>query len=89
MGALRRGAGEGGPGSFDGLAVLCSPWAAVLTLLPWGCLTVVPSPLRRALGISVTDYTFEDCQLALAEGQLRLPADTCLLEFARLVRRLG
>lgn len=43
----------------------------------------------RALGISVTDYTFEDCQLALAEGQLRLPADTCLLEFARLVRGLG
>lgn len=44
---------------------------------------------RRALGISVTDYTFEDCQLALAEGQLRLPADTSLLEFARLVRGLG
>lgn len=43
----------------------------------------------RALGVSVTDYTFEDCQLALAEGQLRLPADTCLLEFARLVRGLG
>ncbi|XP_011820129.1 PREDICTED: lysophosphatidylcholine acyltransferase 1 [Mandrillus leucophaeus] len=42
-----------------------------------------------ALGVSVTDYTFEDCQLALAEGQLRLPADTCLLEFARLVRGLG
>ncbi|KAI5774487.1 LPCAT1 [Gulo gulo luscus] len=45
--------------------------------------------MAEALGISVTDYTFEDCQLALAEGQLRLPADTCLLEFARLVRRLG
>ncbi|XP_074243554.1 lysophosphatidylcholine acyltransferase 1 isoform X5 [Saimiri boliviensis] len=44
---------------------------------------------RGALGVSVTDYTFEDCQLALAEGQLRLPADTCLLEFARLVRGLG
>lgn len=43
----------------------------------------------RALGVSVTDYTYEDCQLALAEGQLRLPADTCLLEFARLVRGLG
>ncbi|CAK7298558.1 Lysophosphatidylcholine acyltransferase 1 [Vulpes lagopus] len=45
--------------------------------------------MAEALGISVTDYTFEDCQLALAEGQLRLPADTCLLEFARLVRALG
>uniref|UniRef100_A0A8C6R8A1 Lysophosphatidylcholine acyltransferase 1 n=1 Tax=Nannospalax galili TaxID=1026970 RepID=A0A8C6R8A1_NANGA len=45
--------------------------------------------MARALGVSVTDYTFEDCQLALAEGQLHLPADTCLLEFARLVRALG
>ncbi|KAM4875830.1 lysophosphatidylcholine acyltransferase 1 [Thomomys bottae] len=45
--------------------------------------------MARALGIAVTDYTFEDCQLALAEGQLRLPADTCLLEFARLARGLG
>ncbi|XP_076972922.1 lysophosphatidylcholine acyltransferase 1 isoform X2 [Tamandua tetradactyla] len=45
--------------------------------------------MAQALGIPVTDYTFEDCQLALAEGQLRLPADTCLLEFARLVRGLG
>lgn len=44
---------------------------------------------RRALGVSVTDYTYDDCQLALAEGQLRLPADTCLLEFARLARGLG
>ncbi|TKC39050.1 hypothetical protein EI555_017329, partial [Monodon monoceros] len=41
--------------------------------------------MAEALGVSVTDYTFEDCQLALAEGQLRLPADTCLLEFARLL----
>ncbi|KAF5912216.1 hypothetical protein HPG69_003492 [Diceros bicornis minor] len=45
--------------------------------------------MAEALGVPVTDYTYEDCQLALAEGQLRLPADTCLLEFARLVRGLG
>ncbi|XP_049717017.1 lysophosphatidylcholine acyltransferase 1 [Elephas maximus indicus] len=45
--------------------------------------------MAEALGVSITDYTFEDCQLALAEGQLRLPSDTCLLEFARLVRGLG
>ncbi|XP_052515146.1 lysophosphatidylcholine acyltransferase 1 [Budorcas taxicolor] len=45
--------------------------------------------MAEALGVAVTDYTFEDCQLALAEGQLRLPADTCLLEFARLLRGLG
>ncbi|KAG8442520.1 hypothetical protein GDO86_011352 [Hymenochirus boettgeri] len=45
--------------------------------------------MAKALGVSVTDYTFEDCQLALADGQLRLPSDTSLLEFARLVRSLG
>ncbi|XP_037654753.1 lysophosphatidylcholine acyltransferase 1 isoform X3 [Choloepus didactylus] len=45
--------------------------------------------MAKALGVPVTDYTFEDCRLALAEGQLRLPADTCLLEFAQLVRGLG
>lgn len=45
--------------------------------------------LLRALGVPITDYSFEDCQLAMAEGQLRLPVDTCLLEFAKLVRRLG
>ncbi|XP_004698162.2 lysophosphatidylcholine acyltransferase 1 [Echinops telfairi] len=45
--------------------------------------------MAEALGVSVTDYTFEDCQLALAEGQLRLPSDTCLVEFARLMRGLG
>ncbi|KGL74170.1 Lysophosphatidylcholine acyltransferase 1, partial [Tinamus guttatus] len=51
--------------------------------------TNVRRVMAEALGVSVTDYTFEDCQLALAEGQLRLPSDTCLLEFAKLVRSLG
>ncbi|KAL4616946.1 lysophosphatidylcholine acyltransferase 1 [Arapaima gigas] len=45
--------------------------------------------MAKALDVPVTDYSFEDCQLALAEGQLHLPANTALLEFARLVRRLG
>nr|XP_019946696.1 PREDICTED: lysophosphatidylcholine acyltransferase 1-like [Paralichthys olivaceus] len=45
--------------------------------------------IAQALGVPITDYSFEDCQLAMAEGQLRLPVDTCLLEFAKLVRRLG
>ncbi|XP_041707949.2 lysophosphatidylcholine acyltransferase 1-like [Coregonus clupeaformis] len=45
--------------------------------------------MAKALDIPVTDYSFEDCQLAMAEGQLRLPVETCLLEFAKLVRRLG
>lgn len=45
--------------------------------------------MAKALAVPITDYSFEDCQLAMAEGQLRLPVDTCLLEFAKLVRRLG
>ncbi|XP_061807058.1 lysophosphatidylcholine acyltransferase 1 [Nerophis lumbriciformis] len=45
--------------------------------------------MAEALGVPITDYSFEDCQLAMADGQLRLPVDTCLLEFAKLVRRLG
>ncbi|RVE62403.1 hypothetical protein OJAV_G00156780 [Oryzias javanicus] len=45
--------------------------------------------MAKALGVPITDYSFEDCQLAMAEGQLKLPVETCLLEFARLVRRLG
>ncbi|XP_034031146.1 lysophosphatidylcholine acyltransferase 1 [Thalassophryne amazonica] len=45
--------------------------------------------MAKALGVPVTDYSFDDCQLAMAEGQLRLPVNTCLLDFAKLVRRLG
>ncbi|XP_075442055.1 lysophosphatidylcholine acyltransferase 1 isoform X2 [Ascaphus truei] len=45
--------------------------------------------MAKALGVSVTDYTFEDCQLSLAVSQLRLPKNTSLLEFAKLVRSLG
>lgn len=59
------------------------------TMCEYICICVHIFVYLRALGISVTDYTFEDCQLALAEGQLHLPSDTCLLEFAKLVRNLG
>lgn len=45
--------------------------------------------MAKALQVPVTDYSFEDCQLAMAEGQIRLPVHTCLLEFAKLVRSLG
>nr|XP_033785557.1 lysophosphatidylcholine acyltransferase 1 isoform X2 [Geotrypetes seraphini] len=45
--------------------------------------------MAKALGIPVTDFTFEDCQLALAKGQLPLPSSTSLLEFAKLMRSLG
>ncbi|XP_005170093.1 lysophosphatidylcholine acyltransferase 1 isoform X1 [Danio rerio] len=45
--------------------------------------------MAKALGLPIIDYSFEDCQLAMAKGPLRLPKHTCLLEFARLVRLLG
>ncbi|XP_051527452.1 lysophosphatidylcholine acyltransferase 1 [Myxocyprinus asiaticus] len=45
--------------------------------------------MAKALGLPIMDYSFEDCQLAMAKGPLRLPRHTCLLEFSRLVRRLG
>ncbi|KAL4690835.1 hypothetical protein H8959_013796 [Pygathrix nigripes] len=74
---------------------LCSHSADTLQIQlggPFPHIPVLSLPERVPEGpwaSPVTDYTFEDCQLALAEGQLRLPADTCLLEFARLVRGLG
>uniref|UniRef100_A0A8C9VS62 Lysophosphatidylcholine acyltransferase 1 n=1 Tax=Scleropages formosus TaxID=113540 RepID=A0A8C9VS62_SCLFO len=49
----------------------------------------VRSIMAKALGVPVTDYSFEDCQLAMAEGLLRLPGNTRLLEFAKLIRSLG
>ncbi|XP_067914779.1 lysophosphatidylcholine acyltransferase 1-like isoform X1 [Heterodontus francisci] len=45
--------------------------------------------MAKALGVPVTDYTFEDCQLVMSDSQLKLPVDTCLLEFAKLVRKLN
>ncbi|XP_067281811.1 lysophosphatidylcholine acyltransferase 1 [Pseudorasbora parva] len=45
--------------------------------------------MAKALGLPIIDYSFEDCQLAMAKGPLHLPSHTCLLEFARLVRSLG
>uniref|UniRef100_A0A673IQ18 EF-hand domain-containing protein n=1 Tax=Sinocyclocheilus rhinocerous TaxID=307959 RepID=A0A673IQ18_9TELE len=45
--------------------------------------------MAKALQVPVTDYSFEDCQLATAQAQIRLPVDTALLEFAKLLRALG
>lgn len=45
--------------------------------------------MANALGVPVTDYTFEDCQIVMSESQLKLPLYTCLLEFAKLVRKLN
>lgn len=43
----------------------------------------------RALQIPTVDYSFEDCQLSMVKGPLCLPSHTCMLEFSRLVCKLG
>lgn len=43
----------------------------------------------RALQVPAVDYSFEDCQLSMVKGPLCLPSHTSLLEFSRLVRKLG
>ncbi|XP_066531459.1 lysophosphatidylcholine acyltransferase 1 isoform X2 [Hoplias malabaricus] len=45
--------------------------------------------MAKALQLPIIDYSFEDCQLAMVKGPLSLPSHTCLLEFSRLLRRLG
>ncbi|XP_076864589.1 lysophosphatidylcholine acyltransferase 1 [Brachyhypopomus gauderio] len=45
--------------------------------------------MAKALGLPITDYSFEDCRLTMVRGPLALPSHTCLLEFSRLVRLLG
>ncbi|KAI4890535.1 hypothetical protein NFI96_019232, partial [Prochilodus magdalenae] len=45
--------------------------------------------MAKALQLPIIDYSFEDCQLTMTKGPLSLPSHTCLLEFSRLVRRLG
>lgn len=71
---------------FFSLRAVCITPLVFCWYLYWFASSTV---LFRALGVPITDYSFEDCQLAMAEGQLRLPVDTCLLEYAKLVRRLG
>ncbi|MCI4395399.1 hypothetical protein PGIGA_G00179920 [Pangasianodon gigas] len=45
--------------------------------------------MAKALQVPTVDYSFEDCQLSMVKGPLCLPSHTCLLEFSRLVRKLG
>lgn len=45
--------------------------------------------MAKALQIPTVDYSFEDCQLSMVKGPLCLPSHTCMLEFSRLVCKLG
>uniref|UniRef100_A0A4W5Q0T0 Lysophosphatidylcholine acyltransferase 1 n=1 Tax=Hucho hucho TaxID=62062 RepID=A0A4W5Q0T0_9TELE len=45
--------------------------------------------MAKALELPITDLSFDDCQLSLAKGPLRVPSNSSLLQFNRLARRLG
>lgn len=45
--------------------------------------------MAKALRLPLTDLSFDDCQLSLSKGLLRVPSGSSLLELNRLVRRLG
>lgn len=45
--------------------------------------------MAKALQVPLTELSFDDCQLSLSQGPLRIPSNSSLLEFNRLVRRLG
>ena len=42
----------------------------------------------RALQLPLTELSFDDCQLSISQGPLRIPSNSSLLEFNRLVRLL-
>ncbi|XP_021415816.1 lysophosphatidylcholine acyltransferase 1 isoform X2 [Oncorhynchus mykiss] len=49
----------------------------------------VRSIMAKALELPITDLSFDDCQLSLAKGPMRVPSNSSLLQFNRLARRLG
>ena len=42
----------------------------------------------RALGVPVTDHTYEDCRLMITAGELTLPMEAGLVEFTKISRKL-
>ncbi|XP_012682454.1 lysophosphatidylcholine acyltransferase 2 [Clupea harengus] len=44
--------------------------------------------MAEALGIPVTDHTFEDCRLMISAGELTLPMEAGLVEFTKISRKL-
>ncbi|XP_069863386.1 lysophosphatidylcholine acyltransferase 2B-like [Dipodomys merriami] len=44
--------------------------------------------MANALGVPVTDHTFEDCRLMISAGALRLPMEAGLVEFTKISRKL-
>uniref|UniRef100_A0A669D061 Lysophosphatidylcholine acyltransferase 2 n=1 Tax=Oreochromis niloticus TaxID=8128 RepID=A0A669D061_ORENI len=44
---------------------------------------------NQALGVPVTDHTYEDCRLMISAGELTLPMEAGLVEFTKISRKLN
>lgn len=49
----------------------------------------VRDTMARALGVPVTDHTYEDCRLMISAGELTLPMEAGLVEFTKISRKLN
>ncbi|XP_014833185.1 PREDICTED: lysophosphatidylcholine acyltransferase 2 [Poecilia mexicana] len=49
----------------------------------------VRDTMAKALGVPVTDHTYEDCRLMISAGELTLPMETGLVEFTKISRKLN
>lgn len=45
--------------------------------------------MAQALGVPVTDHTYEDCRLMISAGELMLPMEAGLVEFTKISRKLN
>ncbi|XP_067104943.1 lysophosphatidylcholine acyltransferase 2 [Osmerus mordax] len=45
--------------------------------------------MAKALGVPVTDHTYEDCRLMITAGELTLPMEAGLVEFTKISRKLN
>ncbi|XP_037355638.1 lysophosphatidylcholine acyltransferase 2B-like [Talpa occidentalis] len=45
--------------------------------------------MANALGVPVTDHTYEDCKLMISAGNLQLPMEAGLVEFTKLSQKLN
>lgn len=45
--------------------------------------------MAQALGVPVTDHTYEDCRLMITAGELTLPMEAGLVEFTKISRKLN
>ncbi|KAJ7311862.1 hypothetical protein JRQ81_006177 [Phrynocephalus forsythii] len=49
----------------------------------------VRNRMASALGVPVTDHTYEDCRLMISAGQLTLPMEAGLVEFTKISKKLN